>query len=91
MDTLQDVKSRPRSFVWGKVVDIHEFSSFGIVEYQEKAGKGGYHLYVDGDDARCSFPSLDTALIGGLVYKYLGPNNSGVAAFIARALGMGTE
>ena len=78
------------SFVWGKLVKIHEIFEYAIVECHPLAKSNPnsctldtidmnaleYHPYINGEEISCAYNSYDEALAGCIAYKHEGINHN---------------
>lgn len=89
-----------KKFTWGPIQKIHTINKYQIVEYLKDNSnlhgeiptsphrKTMFHVYIDGKDTCRSFYSLDSALIGAIVYVRRGPNSQAAAYFDLMTLGV---
>lgn len=77
---LDEVKKRPHTFIWGRVVKIHEISRYTILEYEERVlngkestGRVLFHPYVNDEDLHTSCTSLESAIVHAIAIAVLGP------------------
>lgn len=76
---LEKVRKNPECFLFGKVVEIHDFHRYTIVEsdYVVKDGpnqivRREFRCYVNGKLLRCAAKDLDQALIICIAFANLG-------------------
>lgn len=90
VDTTEEeqIQYLKRTFVWGKIEDVHTVGDYQIIEYTSKSDKRrSFHVYLNFRDTNVSYSSLDEALAGAIAYKYEGPN-SRAAMYFVRMLDM---
>lgn len=84
---LQEVRSSPGRFTWGKVWAIHSIGRYTFVEYFGRAYKDGhptgedetkpsFHIYVDGKSTSKSASSIESALIHAIALGKLEANEA---------------
>jgi hypothetical protein len=85
MKTLKD------RFPWGHVVADHQIGPYTLREYYPRVvdgvevtqmidnSKTMFHGYIDGKDAHESWNSLEEAMVGLIVRRFLGANSSAVS------------
>jgi hypothetical protein len=89
-------------FPWGLIVKDHEIGPYTIREYHPGKREGvevlkmpdmdvtQFHGYIDGKDTHESWNSLEDAMVGLIVRRFLGANNSAInyhfmAGLVARS------
>ena len=73
-------------FVWGDVINVHCIGEYQIIE-AEYNGEVDYYGYIDYNDTRFSYKSLDEALIGIISIKYEGRETT-APYYFAKMIGM---
>ena len=84
-DTKQFIRGH---FNWGTILDIHNAGDIYVVEFAQKRvsnnpsaeGQVWFHTYIGSKDQSRSYESLDSALIGAIAIKRIGPNSGDYAA-----------
>lgn len=85
---VEQIKYLEQKFVWGNVLDVHEYGDFLIFEYKKRGTNNIlYHIYYSYSDTNISAYSLDQAIIEALAYKY----EENASKYIYRILGMNKE
>ena len=74
-DHKEKVEYLVENFNWGEVKEVHCIGEYQILEYVDSEAVDQFHPYIDYDATNNSFPSLDEALIGCIVFKKVGKNS----------------
>lgn len=74
-DHKEKVEYLVENYTWGKVNEVHCIGEYQILEYVDSEDSVSFHSYINYDDTCNSFPSLDEALIGCIVFKKVGKNS----------------
>ena len=89
-----------QKFSWGRVIQRHEIGLYEVIEYhpwKETSGprtrpwpvdeeQTNFHGYIDGKDTHEAWLSLDEALVGMIVTRYVGLNAHSIAAHFMAGL-----
>lgn len=77
-------------FPWGRIIKDHDIGIYTIREYHPRQRRGvevlpsidetetQYHGYIDGKDTHESWVTLEDAMVGLIVRRMIGPNNSSI-------------
>lgn len=79
----EKIKFIETEYHWGKVIKTHCIGDYQIIEDDNNE----FHLYIEFKDTCVSYPSIDTALIGGICRKYDGSNEQ-LSIYVCKALGI---
>ena len=82
------------SFTWGRLIKIHEFAEYAIVEFHPfiyesncsthkvDTTKKEYSIYCNGKSASRSCENMDSAIVECIAYKHEGANTHAGAYFM---------
>lgn len=85
------------TFPWGRVLAVHNIGDISIIEYAEKArdgvrvlheesGERRFHAYIKGRDTSWGASTLYRAVVGAIVYRFLGLNEHALIDGLFRML-----
>lgn len=90
MATLED---DAKKFWLGDVVKVHTIGRYSFIEYIQRGisnsqdnGKTRYAAYLDGKSIAHSYPTLEWAMIGVMVWSQRGANTDDSVSFIMRGI-----
>ena len=89
------LKTRIKNFPWGRVIQVHRFNDFAIIEYIDSRledNTSAYQPYLINDneeirDLGWSFRNLDEAVLNAIAFKYDGLNSQ-AGRLMTKAIGI---